>query len=375
MACKSMSQTEQQEDKVAENANNKRKWKGNHNRSSSKQNKGHKVPRVHTTWTINKKAYVGSLPRCNQCTFHHNRPCIVKNQRTRTCYECGSLRHYTSECLIVKFQKRVDIIHGGVRSYKTKTMQDEIEIATKLMNKKISTLAERQAENKEKLDNTSMNNQNQQQPNKRQDTGRAFTARHREQKHYGSFNLLCSKCNYHHDGPAIHSHAGYRRFIKVFSKIANSMTKLIQKKVKFDCGDEEEATFQFIKQRLCSAPILVLPEGSEDFVVYYDDLHKGLGDVLMQREKVRAYASCQLKTHEKNYTTHKLQLGPVEFTLKIGTICMRTKCTVFTNHKSLRHILAHKELNMRQRCWLELLSNYDCEIRYHTGKEMLLVIL
>nr|GEW22943.1 hypothetical protein [Tanacetum cinerariifolium] len=86
---------------------------------------------------------------------------------------------------------------------------------------------------------------------------------------------------------------------------------------KFDCGDEEEATFQFIKQRSCSEPILSLPKGSEDFVVYCDASHKGLGDVLMQREKVITYASRQLKIHEKNYTTYELQLRSVEFTLKI----------------------------------------------------------
>nr|GEY18295.1 hypothetical protein [Tanacetum cinerariifolium] len=99
----------------------------------------------------------------------------IRNQRTRTCYECGSLRHYKSECPIVKFQKHVDMIHGGVRASKPKTMQDEIKITTKLMNKKINTLAEHQAKNKKKLDNTSKNNQNQQQPNKRQNTSRAYT--------------------------------------------------------------------------------------------------------------------------------------------------------------------------------------------------------
>nr|GFA09899.1 reverse transcriptase domain-containing protein [Tanacetum cinerariifolium] len=133
LACKSMSQNERQKEKVAENASNKRKWEGNHNGSSNQQNKGHKVPRAHTAWPINKKAYAGSLPLCNQCKFHCNGPCTVKcgnckkvghiiqnyrtpatakNQRTRTCYECGSLRHYKSECLIVKFHKRVDMIHG-----------------------------------------------------------------------------------------------------------------------------------------------------------------------------------------------------------------------------------------------------------------------
>ncbi|GKE27503.1 putative reverse transcriptase domain-containing protein [Tanacetum coccineum] len=121
------------------------------------------------------------------------------------------------------------------------------------------------------------------------------------------------------------------------------MTKLTQKSVKFDWGEKEEAAFQMLKQKLCSAPILALPEGSENFVVYYDASHKGLGAVLMQKQKVIAYVSRQLKIHEKNYTTHDLELGAV-------------------------HILDQKELNMRQHRWLELLSDYDCEIRYHPRK-------
>nr|GEV86750.1 reverse transcriptase domain-containing protein [Tanacetum cinerariifolium] len=114
-----------------------------------------------------------------------------------------------------------------------------------------------------------------------------------------------------------------------FSKIAKSMTKLTQKGVKFDWGDKEEAAFQLIKHKLCSAPILALPEGSEDFVVYCDASHNGMG------------------------ARHYLY---------------GTKCTVFTDYKSLQYILDQKELNMRQRRWLELLSDYDCEIRYHSGK-------
>nr|GEV51909.1 putative reverse transcriptase domain-containing protein [Tanacetum cinerariifolium] len=123
------------------------------------------------------------------------------------------------------------------------------------------------------------------------------------------------------------------------------------------------------KPYLDSAPILALPEGSEDFVVYCDASHKGLGTVLMQREKVIAYASRQLKVHEQNYTTHDLELGSIVFALKMWRHYLyRTKCTVFTDHKSLQRILDQKELNMRQRCWLELLSDYDCNIRYHPGK-------
>ncbi|GJW68373.1 putative reverse transcriptase domain-containing protein [Tanacetum coccineum] len=118
-----------------------------------------------------------------------------------------------------------------------------------------------------------------------------------------------------------------------------------------------------------SAPILDLPQGAENFIVYCDTSHKGLGAVLMQNEKVIAYASRQLKIHEKNYTTHDLEFGAVVFTLKIWRHYLyRTKCTAFTDHKSLQHILDQKELNMRQHRWLELLSDYDCKIRYHPGK-------
>ncbi|GJW97747.1 putative reverse transcriptase domain-containing protein [Tanacetum coccineum] len=147
------------------------------------------------------------------------------------------------------------------------------------------------------------------------------------------------------------------------------MTKLTQKGIRFDWGKKEENAFQLIKQKLCSAPILALPEGSKDFVVYCDASHKGLGAVLMQREKVIAYASRQLKVHKKNYTTHDLELGSVVFALNIWRHYLYgTRCTVFTDHKSLQHILDQKELNMRKRRWLELLSDYDCDIRYHPGK-------
>ncbi|GJS17709.1 putative reverse transcriptase domain-containing protein [Tanacetum coccineum] len=147
------------------------------------------------------------------------------------------------------------------------------------------------------------------------------------------------------------------------------MTKLTQKSVKFDWAEKAEAAFQLLKQKLCSAPILALPKGSENFVVYCDASHKGLGTVLMQKEKVIAYASRQLKIHEKNYTTHDLELRAVVFALKMWRHYLYgTKCVVFTNHKSLQHILDQKELNMRQRRWLELLSDYDYEIQYHPRK-------
>ncbi|GJS17362.1 putative reverse transcriptase domain-containing protein [Tanacetum coccineum] len=119
----------------------------------------------------------------------------------------------------------------------------------------------------------------------------------------------------------------YRRFIEGFLKIAKPMTKLTQKKVKFAWGDKQEVSFQLLKQKLCSAPILALPEGSEDFITYCD---------------------ASIKVFALKIRRHYL---------------FRTKCMVFTDHKSLQHIL-----NMRQRRWLELLSDYDYKIRYHSGK-------
>ncbi|GKF06102.1 putative reverse transcriptase domain-containing protein, partial [Tanacetum coccineum] len=165
------------------------------------------------------------------------------------------------------------------------------------------------------------------------------------------------------DSEGIHVDPAKIKFIKDWAS-PKSPTEIRQ-----FLGDKQEAAFQLLKQKLCSAPILALPKGSEDFIAYCDASKKGLGTVLMQREKVIAYASRQLKIHEKNYTTYDLELRAVVFALKIWrNYLYGTKCTVLTDHKSLQHILNQKELNMRQRRWLELLSDYDCKIRYHPGK-------
>ncbi|KAD3066992.1 hypothetical protein E3N88_34872 [Mikania micrantha] len=161
----------------------------------------------------------------------------------------------------------------------------------------------------------------------------------------------------------------YRRFIENFSKIALLLTTLTQKKVVSEWGEKQQEAFETFKQKLCNEPILSFPEGNEDFVVYRDASRLGLGCVLMQRKKVIAYASRQLKIHEKNYTTHDMELGAVVFALKIWRYYFYgTNYVVYIDHKSLPHILDQKILNMRQRIWMELLSDYDCEIRYHSGK-------
>ncbi|GKF36052.1 putative reverse transcriptase domain-containing protein [Tanacetum coccineum] len=135
----------------------------------------------------------------------------------------------------------------------------------------------------------------------------------------------------------------YRRFIENSSKIAKPLTLLTQKNKAYVWGDKQDEAFQILKEKLCNALVLALPDGPDDFVVYCDALKQGFGCMLMQRGKVIAYASRQLKKHEKNYTTHDLKLGAV-------------------------YIFDQKDLNMRQRRLIELLSNYECEIKYHPGK-------
>ncbi|GJV44167.1 reverse transcriptase domain-containing protein [Tanacetum coccineum] len=161
----------------------------------------------------------------------------------------------------------------------------------------------------------------------------------------------------------------YQRFIENFSKIAKPLTLLTQKNKAYVWGDKQDEAFQILKEKLCNAPVLALPDGPDDFVVYCDASKQGFGCVLMQRGKVIAYASRQLKKHEKNYTTHDLELGAVVFALKIWRHYLYgTKSVIYTDHKSLQYIFDQKDLNMRQRRWIELLSDYECEIKYHPGK-------
>ncbi|XP_076936104.1 uncharacterized protein LOC143603076 [Bidens hawaiensis] len=154
-----------------------------------------------------------------------------------------------------------------------------------------------------------------------------------------------------------------------FSKIASPLTKLTRKDIKFNWGSEHDEAFQILKKKLTQAPVLVLPEGTEDLVVCCDASYLGLGCVLMQRGKVIAYASRQLKPNELNYPTHDLELAAVVFALKIWRHYLYgLKCTIYNDHKSLKYFFDQKDLNMRQRRWLELVKDYDFEIIYQPGK-------
>ena len=161
----------------------------------------------------------------------------------------------------------------------------------------------------------------------------------------------------------------YRRFVEGFSKIAGPMTKLLRKNVPFSWTQEAQQSFEELKRRLTSAPVLTTPSGQGGFVVYSDASQQGLGCVLMQHGKVIAYASRQLRPHEKSYPVHDLELAAVVFALKIWRHYLYGETfQIFTDHKSLKYLMSQKDLNMRQRRWVELLKDYDCTLEYHPGK-------
>nr|ABA97433.1 retrotransposon protein, putative, Ty3-gypsy subclass [Oryza sativa Japonica Group] len=161
----------------------------------------------------------------------------------------------------------------------------------------------------------------------------------------------------------------YRRFIENFSRIARPMTQLLKKDEKFKWTTECDKSFEELKKKLVSAPVLILPDQMKDFQVYCDASRHGLGCVLMQEGIVVAYASRQLRPHEGNYPTHDLELAAVVHALKIWRhYLIGNRCEVYTDHKSLKYIFTQPDLNLRQRRWLELIKDYDMSIHYHPGK-------
>nr|GFB21674.1 putative reverse transcriptase domain-containing protein [Tanacetum cinerariifolium] len=308
----------------------------------------------------------------------------------------------------------MDMIHRRVRASKPKTMQDAIETTTKLRNKKTNTLVECQTVNKKRLDNTSKNNQNQRQPNKRQYIGRAYTTGHGEEKHYGGSKSLCSKCDYHHGGPCSPKCHKCNRFGHLArdcrsSKKANTTniqkgTKASQKATCYECGNQghykrdscdcrsskKANTTNIQKGTKASQKATCYECGNQghykrDCLERKNQNHENQIKSTKARGVVHAFGGGGTEQDLNNIEKQrfyrilrcfKQRIGrgvdakrEVVFALKIWRHYLYgTKCTVFTDHKSLQHILDQKELNMRQRRWLEFLSDSDCEIRYHPGK-------
>ena len=161
----------------------------------------------------------------------------------------------------------------------------------------------------------------------------------------------------------------YRRFIPNFSRIAKPMTELLEKDTSFVWTASREEAFQTLKKQLTTAPVLAQPDITKPFDVYCDASGTGLGCVLMQEGRVIAYASRQLRKHERHYPTHDLELAAVVLALKIWRhYLLGNLVHLYTDHKSLKYIFTQDDLNMRQRRWLELIKDYEIEIHYHPGK-------
>ena len=147
------------------------------------------------------------------------------------------------------------------------------------------------------------------------------------------------------------------------------MTTLLEKNAKFVWTEKCQASFEELKKRLTTTPVLVLPDISKSFSIYCDATIQGLGCVLVQEGRVDAYASRQLRKHELNYPTHDLERAAVVHALKIWRhYLIGHKCEIYTDHKSLKYIFTQSDLNLRQRGWLELIKYYDLEVHYHLRK-------
>ena len=147
------------------------------------------------------------------------------------------------------------------------------------------------------------------------------------------------------------------------------MTRLTWKEVKFDWDDRCEEAFQELKRTLTSTPILIVPDRRQGYIVYCDASRSGLGCLLMQFGRVVDYGFRQLKNHEQNYPTHDMELETVVFALKIWChYIYGEEFEVYSDHKSLKYIFTQRDLNMRQRRWMEFLEDYDFTLHYHPGK-------
>src|SRR4051812_36179714 len=158
-------------------------------------------------------------------------------------------------------------------------------------------------------------------------------------------------------------------FVENFSKIARPLTNLLHKGVKFEWTDKCQESFQALKDKLTSPPVLAPPDTQKDFVIYCDASRQGLGCVLMQERKVIAYGSRQLRTHEDKYPTHDLELAAVIYALKMWRhYLLGNRCEVYTDHQSLKYLFTQPDSNLRQQRWLETIADFNMDISYTPGK-------
>ncbi|GKB12590.1 putative reverse transcriptase domain-containing protein [Tanacetum coccineum] len=222
--------------------------------------------------------------------------------------------------------------------------------------------------NSSRSNNNYRNTNNRQQQNRRQEAGRAYAVTPSENSRYAGDLPLCKRCNFHHTGPCtgkcnICNKVGHLSKNCRNKKPATGSNQLPVTVVCHACGEKGHYTNQCRKTNIPAQGTTYM---AEDRNAQLDPTSRSC---INAKRKVHYLCISTTQPHEENYTTHDLELGAVIFALKIWRHYLYgTKCTVFTDHKSLQHILRQKELNMRQHRWLELLADYDCEICYHPGK-------
>nr|GEW73834.1 putative reverse transcriptase domain-containing protein [Tanacetum cinerariifolium] len=376
--------------RIRDAVENKRKFKGTsgNNQNQLQQNKRQNTGQAYAAGNSDRNMYTGSKPLYSKCDYHHEGPCpprcnnykrfaiwtrtveadlqmltITTTPTTTTATTTTIIRRATGEN--DNAQARVYVI-GNAGANPDNVVADMVWLSR--YNAVIACA--------EKLVGIPFGNEiltiRGEGSNERNESRLNIISCSKAQEymskgcHVFLANITSTKDEDKSKGKQLEDVPVVREFLDVFPEDLAGIPPARQVECQIDL--DEKGNEEHLK-KLCSAPILALPKGSEYFIVYCDASIKGLGVVLMQIENVISYASCQLKIHEENYTTHDLELGAVVFALKIWRHYLYgTKCTVFTDHKSLQHILDQKELNMRQRRWLELLSDYDYKIRYHPGK-------
>nr|GEU66434.1 reverse transcriptase domain-containing protein [Tanacetum cinerariifolium] len=361
-------------------------------KSVENKRRGQNVARAYTAMNNEKKRYVGSFPYYNKCKLHHAGPCTVR------CGNCKRVGHMTRDCKDGgnKATTRAYAIGGGGanpdsniimgtfllnncyasmlfdsgadRSFVSSTFSALLDVAPSTLDTSyvVELTDGRISETNVVLRGCTLGL-----------LGHPFDIDLMPVE-LGSFNVVIGidwLAKYHTlivcDKKVIHIPYG-DEIIKEHEGHLKLILRLLKKEelyAKFSKCEFWLSKVQFLGHVIDSEGIHVHPAKTESIKDW------AVGHVLIQKEKVIAYASRQLKVHEKNNTTHDLELGVVVFALKMWRHHLYgTKCVVFTDHKSLQHILDQKELNMRQRRWLELLSDYDCEIRYHPGKANMVAV-